>query len=364
MLLLPSLLQGQCNGHLQLCNRPYNEVSFLTTHNAFNAGEEGFALPNQNFGLTAQLQFGVRALMLDVYDDAGVTTVYHGFSFLGTATLASNLEQIKAFMDDNPNEVITIIFETYVSSAMMNEVFTEAGLIPYLHAQTLGEAWPTLQQMIDSNQRLVVFSDQNDALSTQEWYHYIWDHAVETHFSNNSPVDFSCDLNRGDSINDLFIVNHFVTSVGLGTGQPDQAAIVNELSFFYDRVYACQQEKQKFPNFPTVDFYELGQTIAVIDSLNGIQSTLGLADESRSGSFSVFPNPSAGIFEVAEHTAQAETPYRLYDSNSVCVAEGTLSARQQGLNLSSLTDGVYCMILETEDPVRSVRLIKLSSLTH
>lgn len=306
------------------------------------------------------MQFGVRALMLDVYDDAGVTTVYHGFSFLGTATLASNLEQIKAFMDDNPNEVITIIFETYVSSAMMNEVFTEAGLIPYLHAQTLGEAWPTLQQMIDSNQRLVVFSDENDALPAQEWYHYVWDHAVETNFSNNSSVDFSCDLNRGDSINDLFIVNHFVTSVGLGTGQPDQAAIVNELSFFYDRVYACQQEKQKFPNFPTVDFYELGQTIAVIDSLNGILTSLGFEDKHQ-GVYSVFPNPSAGNFQLMTKNIQAETPYRVYDTKGSCITQGTLNANQQALDLSSATDGVYWMILETENAMSPVRLVKMSS---
>lgn len=264
----PSILLAQCNGFQELCGLKYNQVSYLTTHNAFNAGDDGFSVPNQNQGLTGQLNGGVRGFMLDVYDEGGVPTVYHGFAFLGTAPLTSNLTEIKTFLDANPNEVVTIIFESYVDANMMESAFVQVGLLPYMHEQVLGSPWPTLQQMIDAGTQLVVLTDSDDASPTQGWYHYVWEFAVETGFSNNAPSDFSCDFNRGDSINDLFILNHFVTDATVGIGIAAQSEIVNAFDYFYPRAVSCWNEKQKFPNFPTVDFYELGETKRVVDSLN------------------------------------------------------------------------------------------------
>ena len=126
---------AQCNGHLELCDKRFNEVSYLTTHNAFNAEEDGFTLPNHTYGLTRQMEDGVRGLMLDVYDEGGVATVYHGFAFLGTATLESNLLEVKTFLDNNPNEIITIIFECYADFPLMKTAFENSGLINYVHEQ-------------------------------------------------------------------------------------------------------------------------------------------------------------------------------------------------------------------------------------
>lgn len=357
--LLPLAVHAQCNGHLELCNRSYDQVAFLTTHNAFNAGEDGFSLPNQNFGLTKQLQDGVRALMLDVYDEGGVATVYHGFSFLGTATLASNLIQIKDFMDANPNEVLTIIFECYINSAMMNDVFAEVGLLPYLHEQILGESWPTLQEMTYSGRRLVVLSDKNDALPQQGWYHYVWDFAVETSFSNNSPSSFSCEFNRGDETNDLFIVNHFVTDATFGVGQPDQAAIVNELSFFYDRVHGCQLEKQKFPNFPTIDFYELGQTLAVIDSLNGVQTSVGVELLKRNLEVQVFPNPSAGLFRFALEADLIDGHFTVINLHGATLQQGEIK-KQTVIDLRNQPNGLYLLSVFTPKESKVIKLVNLS----
>ena len=35
-------VKSQCNGSFQLCDKKYNEVAFLTTHNAFNSSEDNF----------------------------------------------------------------------------------------------------------------------------------------------------------------------------------------------------------------------------------------------------------------------------------------------------------------------------------
>jgi hypothetical protein len=357
--LLPALSVAQCNGHSQLCAKRYNEVAYLTTHNAFNAGDDGFNLPNQTHGLTRQLEDGVRALMLDVYDEGGVATVYHGYAFLGTTTLASNLTEIKDFLDANPTEVVTLLFETYISANMMDNEMAQAGLKPMLHVQVLGQPWPTLQDMIATGKRLVFFSDHNNAQPGQDWYHYMWDFAVETDFDNNAVSDFNCDFNRGDASNDLFIVNHFVTDATLGTGQSNQAAIINQLPYFYDRVHGCQLEKEKFPNFPTVDFYELGQTMAVVDSLNGIRSSVGIESVKQDSQLIVFPNPSKGSFQIEVPNSMIEGTYKVFRSNAQLVLDSKWNGKRLNIDLSEQPDGVYYLSVSSSSENQIRRLIKL-----
>ena len=79
---------SQCNGHVSLCSKNYDEVSYLTTHNAFNSDADGFLFPNQTYNISSQLNSGVRALMIDVYDYQGTPTAYHSFSLLGTIPLS------------------------------------------------------------------------------------------------------------------------------------------------------------------------------------------------------------------------------------------------------------------------------------
>ena len=107
---------SQCNGCESLCYKKYNEVAYLTTHNAYNSKEDGFKLPNQKWNITTQLNSGVRALMIDVYDESGQLEVYHGFKILGSKPFLNILKEIKLFMDENENEVLTIILECYASN--------------------------------------------------------------------------------------------------------------------------------------------------------------------------------------------------------------------------------------------------------
>ena len=94
----------KCNGAADLCARPYDEVAYATTHNAYNADDEGYAFPNQTHGITRQLRDGVRALMLDIYDQEGDVLLYHGFysEILGFGRLADALAEIARFLSANP----------------------------------------------------------------------------------------------------------------------------------------------------------------------------------------------------------------------------------------------------------------------
>jgi hypothetical protein len=258
-----------CNGNPKLCNKKYNEVAFATTHNSFNHGGGGvsYTFPNQQFGLTKQMEDGVRALMLDVYDVNGVATVYHGFQFTGSEPFINNLFEIRNFLRDNPNEIITIILECYVPFSVIEDNILTSGLSEYLYTKTPGEDWKTLKEMIKSNKRLVIFSDENDAVK-QDWYHYVWQYAVETSFSVNDVSQFDCGLNRGDSNNDLFILNHFATNATVGTGSLALSTQANASPFLKDRVLQCEQETGKRVNFLTVDFYAEGSLFETINFLN------------------------------------------------------------------------------------------------
>ena len=256
---------GQCNGSNNLCNKRYNEVAYLTTHNAFNSKQDRFLFPNQKSNIAEQLNNGVRALMIDVYDDNGSTVVYHAYKFLGSQPLSVYLNDIKYFLDNNPNEILTIILETYTSSNAIENEINKVGLLKYLHTQDVNSIWPKLQTMIDSNKRLVILSDKNDANEKQSWYHYMWNFAVENKYG-----EINCEFNRGNAENSLFIFNHFITSL---TGNKENANKVNSFKYLMNHITNCKDLKNKFPNFITVDFYEIGESIDVVSKLNSTEMT-------------------------------------------------------------------------------------------
>ncbi len=251
---------GQCNGSKDLCNKRYNEVAYLTTHNAFNSKQDSFLFPNQKSNIIEQLNNGVRGIMIDVYDDSGSIVVYHAYKFLGYKPLSIYLNDIKYFLDNNPNEIITIILESYTTSNAIENEITQVGLLKYLHSQDVNSLWPKLQTMIDSNKRLVIFSDKDDANENQSWHHYLWDFAVENKYGK-----INCEFNRGNPTNSLFIFNHFITSLTLNKSN---AKNVNSFKFLINHIIKCKDLKNKFPNFITVDFFEIGESFDVVSKLN------------------------------------------------------------------------------------------------
>ena len=57
-----------CNGAAALCERRLDEVVFPATHNSFAAyAEPGWYFANQRYGISRQLEDGIRALLIDVH---------------------------------------------------------------------------------------------------------------------------------------------------------------------------------------------------------------------------------------------------------------------------------------------------------
>lgn len=262
-----------CNLHPELCDRRFDSVAFATTHNSFNYefGFTQFFFPNQDHDVAYQLDHGVRAIMLDVYDEGGSLVVYHGFALTGSEPLENPLGQLRTFLDSNAREVVSIIFETEIDGNRISTALDDAGLLGYLHTQAAGAAWPTLGEMIESGKRLVIFTENQTNAGTPEWFHYAWGHIFDTPYTFESRADFTCELNRGSIDNSLFLVNHWITAPVVGTGIRDSAALVNESEVLLPRVRECMEQQKHIANFIAVDFSGLGDLMQVVDSVNGIK---------------------------------------------------------------------------------------------
>ncbi len=257
-----------CNGSAGLCDLPYDRVAYATSHNAMSNADDGWLLPNHRHGIERQLIDGVRAMMLDVHLWDGQVMLCHSYcevqgSSVGQRPLVDALEAVRAFLVENPGEVVSLIFEAYVPADQVAAAFAQAGLEPLLYAHPAGQAWPRLGELVAADTRLVVFTDEQPGQPA--WYLDLWAEAFETDWDVERPEDFSCEKRRGSGDNALFILNHFITAPVASEAAAEQ---VNAADVLLTRAQACAERWGRPVNFVTVDFYSLGELAAVVAELN------------------------------------------------------------------------------------------------
>jgi hypothetical protein len=132
----------------------------------------------------------------------------------------------------------------------------------YHHDAPPGTPWPTLGELIESDQRLVVFTDAGD--HNQDWYLDWTNYGWETPYDDDT---FTCADNRGDPTaydNQIFILNHY-TLCALG-GCEENAEVNNAFDFLYPRAVECGQFHESWnpweqaPTFINVDHYQVPDT--------------------------------------------------------------------------------------------------------
>jgi hypothetical protein len=160
------------------------------------------------------------------------------------------------------------VIEDYVTPADIEAAFRESGLERFVYRGAVTPPFPTLRQMIDSDQRLVVFGE-NDTTGVP-WYHPAFETIQETPYRFLTPEEFSCRPNRGGKTAPLFQVNHWIETTP--TPRPSNAAIVNAHDFLLARARQCQKERGKLPNILAVDFALTGDVVGVAAELNGLSS--------------------------------------------------------------------------------------------
>ncbi|KAL8160631.1 hypothetical protein V2J09_002168 [Rumex salicifolius] len=267
---------------------PFNRYSWLTTHNSFarlgqksDTGSVILSPTNQQDSITDQLNNGVRGLMLDMYDfenDVWLCHSYGGkcYNYTAFQPAINVLKEIATFMESNPSEIITIFIEDYVTSPKgLTKVFNSAGLrkfwFPATRMPKNGGDWPTIDDMISHNQRLVVFTSKSYK-EAAEGIAYEWKYIVENQYGNGGMNPGSCP-NRGESppmnttSRSLVLVNYFPDAPDLVT------ACKHNSGPLIDMINTCYGAAGKrWANFVAVDFYKRsdgGGAPEAVDMANG-----------------------------------------------------------------------------------------------
>ncbi|MCJ1224250.1 hypothetical protein MMC12_000894 [Toensbergia leucococca] len=162
---VPKHSVGPCNGNLALCDRQYSEVSQIGTHGSpFDGTYSPF--DNQGTSTIGQLEQGVRFLQAQTHMYMGELHLCHT-SCLGkdAGTLEAWLSMLKGWMDGHPMEVVSLLLTNggYVDIEEFDPAFKNSGIkdLVFVPSVTPGvlkmDEWPTFQQLIDNQMRLIAF---------------------------------------------------------------------------------------------------------------------------------------------------------------------------------------------------------------
>jgi len=188
------------------------------------------------------------------------------------------LTTVKGWLDNNPNEVVTLLV-TNGDPASVTEywapAFESSGIVPYAYippSDTQGKAnWPTLASMIDAGQRLVVFMDYNSDQMAAPYilaeFEYVWETKYDV--TNNT---FPCTVDRGTA-DSMLLINHFLDLEFFGLLIPDRedASTTNSQSSIVANANGCLPLNGGLnPTFILLDFVDRGQAIAAGNALNGL----------------------------------------------------------------------------------------------
>lgn len=295
-----------CNGSVELCAKPFDQVVLPGTHNSMSAADLGWQIPNQLISMPRQLESGIRGMLIDTHygtraPDGTVTrvpraeghangdTMYlcHEYCQIGASELIPELSKVRDYLAANPREVLLFINQDGITPDDYAKAVTESGLGQYVYDGSTTQ-WPTLSQMIASNKRVVMLAEGNTG--EVPWYHDGFDGTLQ-----ETPYDFredgttqqginrltyppelnqTCRPNRGGEVGSLFLMNHWVNGTLDNSNpvapDPAVARIVNQKNVLVDRARACEQRRGKLPTLIAVDDFGEGDLLGAVRELNGV----------------------------------------------------------------------------------------------
>lgn len=304
--LAPAVSPLACNGNVSLCSRRYSQVSFACMHNAYSTTQDGMPMAQHRGCMRSALMHGIRAFMLDVHltsDDK--LKLCHVSCAAGAVSLAQTLDTLREFLELNPREVVTVIWEVgfdtrfdggrnvpkpveAVFENMLKAAYEEAALGAYLF-EFRYSTWPSLWHMILENTRLVTFSSMNSSAEMPWNLHYPryivqtpWDSADAQELRAHCSLPGLATYTPRHS---LVVINHFTTLGAAGVNSATVSVLVeglgidalrgiNRFSFMHERIISCSKCLGIFPNFIAVDFWMSSDVMDVVAILNRVSPSV------------------------------------------------------------------------------------------
>ncbi|KAF9552175.1 PLC-like phosphodiesterase [Agrocybe pediades] len=289
-LVIPERRAQLCNGHAELCDRKYGNVTFLGSHDSFAFSGNPFALARtQEVDLKAQLTMGVRMLQAQSHMNGNELHFCHtSCSLFDGGTVEAYLKKVKHFLDRHPNEVLTLVLtnpENLSVTKVWEPIFNKTGIadMAYVPPQPImaRDDWPTLGEMIESNKRVVIFLDKaaDNPVDRVEYvlpqFQMMWEDVFDP-----QDAHFPCKVDRTSAPlapnQQLSLINHNLNAnifpIGRGILIPDRlnSPRTNSISSILSHSDHCSRYvEDKYPNFVLLDYVNVGQAVDAVNRLNG-----------------------------------------------------------------------------------------------
>ncbi|KAF7354200.1 PLC-like phosphodiesterase [Mycena venus] len=270
-----------CNGHAELCDRLYSNVTYVGAHDSFAFSSDPLALArDQEVDIPTQLSLGVRLLQGQAHMNGDTLHFCHtSCALFDGGSVQDYLTNVKTFLDANPNEVLTLLFtnpEGASVSTVWKPAFDAAGIsdlafVPPSLPVKQGD-WPTLGTMIDSGKRVVVFLDAGaDGADAVPFilpeFQMIW----ETPFSVTN-ASFPCSIDRINGPlapeDHMYMINHSLNKniIPIGDGvivsDPADAPTTNGVDSILANANGCAPlGANRAPSFVLLDFVNQGEGV-------------------------------------------------------------------------------------------------------
>ena len=164
------------------------------------------------------------------------------------------IDQISEHLDQNENKILTFFLDLDLSIDTLKKVFEEKDLIQHLHRQPENTDWPTINEMVQSTQRIVLFA-MEPIFNKPDWLHPIWNYAVEPYFSLFEAQNILGEFWKGDPKNDLLIINDFNIPSNRSGRSSDYIIDQNTNPLLLNYCLSIWRNTGKPPNFIFLDQY-------------------------------------------------------------------------------------------------------------
>ncbi|HET9944392.1 MAG TPA: hypothetical protein VFR56_01975 [Actinomycetes bacterium] len=300
-----------CNGSTDLCDRRLDQVALAGSHNAMaTTAEPGWFLAEQRLSVVGQLASGVHVLMLDVYpgwrsggvvrtdirrketlaaaedeltaegraalaklkvsagavpDEGDDVRAYlcHGYCELGATDMIETLQGIDDYLAENPEQVVVLIMQDYLTGEETEKVFEKAGVLDRVWPLDTDEPMPPLRDLVESGRTLVVTSENHGG--EVSWMPDFYAITEETPYDWPNVQAFTCEPARGGTDKPLFLVNHWISN---NESPIANARVANTADELERRIAQCRTERGRAPTILAVDFVDVGDVVPVVDDLN------------------------------------------------------------------------------------------------